>query len=184
MSGAPRPRVPGMTKAIYVDSCAFDALFALRIEPSDVNGDEFQLFVTREVKRELELIPENPEDPDKKAYIDRIASNGEIPERGYFGFGPDHHGFGTGVLADLTQTEFLAETADQLGKTRPTGYPKNHTDRQLLSHSIAFAVLTAEPRLGNRALMDAALSRGARIIRITEFNPNAETFTEFLRRHY
>ncbi|QOE09538.1 hypothetical protein IE322_05605 [Pseudomonas asiatica] len=173
-----------MTKAIYVDSCAFDALFALGIEPSEVNGDDFQLFVTREVKRELDLIPERADEPGKKAYIDRIANNGEIPERGYFGFGPEHHGFGSGVLADLSQTEFLEETADQLGKPRPTGYPKNHTDRQLLSHSIAFAVLTAEPKLGNQALMDAALSRDARVIRITDFNPDTETFTEFLRRHY
>jgi hypothetical protein len=173
-----------MTKAIFVDSCAFDELFKHRIEPRDIDPTEFQLYVTGAVLRELEDIPVRADEPGKKDFIDRISKSGEIPERGYFGFGAGNYGFGRGVLADLSQVEYLEETADQLGKERPSGRPKNATDRLLLSHAIGFAVLTAEPTLGNRILMDKALERGATVIRMRDFDPVAETFQEFLRRHF
>ena len=173
-----------MARAIFVDSCAFDELFKHRIEPKDIDPAEFQLFVTGEVLKELGDIPERLEEPGKKAFIDRISKSGEIPERGYFGFGSNSYGFGRGILADLSQIEYLESTKDQLGKERPSGNPKNFTDRQLLSHAIVFAVLTNEPTLGNRILMDKAVERGATVIRMRDFDPGAETFAEFLRRHF
>ena len=173
-----------MARAIYVDSCAFDELFKHKIEPGDIDPGEFQLLVTGAVLQELRDIPERPDEPGKKAYIERISTSGEIPEQGYFGFGPDNYGFGRGVLADLSQTEYLESTTDQLGKKRPSGNLKNATDRQLLSHAIVFAVLTNEPTLGNRILMDKAIERGATVIRMLDFDPATETFVEFLRRHF
>lgn len=173
-----------MARAIYLDSCAFDELFKHGVEPRDIDPAEFQLLVTGAVLRELADIPERPDEPGKKAYIERIATSGEILEQGYFGFGPGNYGFGGGVLADLSQTEYLESTVDQLGKKRPSGSPKNATDRQLLSHAIVFAVLTNEPTLGNRVLMDKAIERGATVIRMFDFDPTIETFAEFLRRHF
>lgn len=173
-----------MARSIFVDSCAFDALFKHGIEPKDIDPDEFKLFVTGDVLKELNDIPERPEEPGKKAFIDRISRSGEIPEVGYFGFGSNSYGFGRGILADLSQIEYIESTKDQLGKERPSGNPKNFTDQQLLSHAIVFAVLTAEPRLGNKVLMDKAVERGATVIRMIDFDPGAETFAEFLRRHF
>lgn len=173
-----------MAKAIFVDSCAFDELFKHRIEPKDIDANEFQLYVTGDVLKELSDIPDRPEEPGKKAFIDRISKSGEIPERGYFGFGSNSYGFGRGILADLSQIEYIESTKDQLGKERPSGNPRNFTDQQLLSHAIVFAVLTAEPTLGNRIMMDKAVERGATVIRMIDFDPGAETFTEFLRRHF
>lgn len=173
-----------MTKYIFVDSCAFDELFKHGIEPKEIDASEFQFFVTGEVLKELSNIPERPEEPGKKAFIDRISKSGEIPERGYFGFGSESYGFGRGILADLSQLDYLESTKDQLGEPRRSGAPKNATDRQLLSHAIKFAVLTNEPTLGNRVLMDKAIERGATVIRMRDFDPAAEGFIEFLRRHF
>lgn len=173
-----------MVKAIFVDSCAFDELFKHRIEPKDIDANEFQLYVTGDVLKELRDIPDRPEEPGKKAFIDRISRSGEIPERGYFGFGSNSYGFGRGILADLSQIEYIESTKDQLGKERPSGNPKNFTDQQLLSHAIVFAVLTAEPTLGNRIMLDKAVERGATVIRMLDFDSGAETFVEFLRRHF
>ncbi|WP_460410420.1 MULTISPECIES: hypothetical protein [unclassified Pseudomonas] len=173
-----------MARYIFVDSCAFDELFKHRIEPSELDASEFQLFVTGDVLEELSRIPDRADEPGKKAFIDRISKSGEIPERGYFGFGSGAYGFGRGILADLSQTDYLESTEDQLGAPRRSGTPKNATDRQLLSHAIVFAVLTNEATLGNKVLMDKAVELGATVIRMRDFDPAAETFIQFLRRHF
>lgn len=174
-----------MAKAIFVDSCAFDELFKHGIEPGrDLDPKEFQLLVTDAVLRELRDIPERANEPGKKAYIERISRSDEILDRGYFGFGPGSYNFGGGFFAEESQTDYLQSTADQLGKERRSGYPKNATDRLLLSYAIVFAVLTNEPTLGNRVLMDKAIERGATVIRMLDFDPGLETFAEFLRRHF
>lgn len=173
-----------MARHIFVDSCAFDELFKHRIEPKEIDASEFQFYVTGEVLKELSNIPERPEEPGKKAFIDRISKSGEIPERGYFGFGSDSYGFGRGILADLSQIDYLESTKDQLGEPRKSGVLKNATDRQLLSHAIVFAVLTNEPTLGNKVLMERAVERGATVIRMRDFDPETETFIQFLRRHF
>ena len=168
---------------IYVDSCAFDELFKYGIEPGLIDPDEFQLVVTRAVLRELQDIPERPDEPGKKAFIDRISQGPHITETGYFGFGAGNYGFGQGVFADASQIDYLMETALNLGPDRPSGFPKNYTDRMLLSHAIVFSVLTAESTLGNRDLMDKAKARGATVINMRDFDPAHESFPDFLRRH-
>jgi hypothetical protein len=176
----------GMPRAIFIDNCAFDRLFELGIDPGHINGDEFQFYVTEEVLIEIDAIPDTQEKEEKKRWISRIARGESVAETGYFGFAedPSAYGFGQGFLADLSQVEYLAETKSELGPERPTGLPRNHTDRLLLSHAIVFAVLTDEARLGNGRLMGQALERGATVIRMRDFDSENETFTEFLRRHF
>jgi hypothetical protein len=175
-----------MPRPIFIDNCAFDRLFELGIEPGDINGEEFQFYVTGEVLTEIDAIPDTAEKAEKKRWITRIARSEGVHESGYFGFAedPSAYGFGQGFLADLDQVEFLVETTTELGPERPTGLPKNHTDRLLLSHAIIFAVLTDEARLGNGRLMELALKRGATVIRMRDFDSGVETFPEFLRRHF
>lgn len=176
-----------MTKAIFIDSCAFNKLFEFGIEPEDINGDEFQLYVTGEVLAEIDAIPDTEEKAPIKLWISRVARSEGVKETGYFGFAesPGSNGFDQGFLADLEQVNFLNETTSELGEARKkTGFPKNHTDRILLSHGIIFSVLTAETVLGNSVLMDKALARGATVIRIQNFDPSKQGILEFLRGHF
>lgn len=139
-----------------------------------MDGSEFQLVVTPSVLEELERIPERPEEPGKKAFIERLSKGGEIIERGYFALGVSGLSRND-VLAGLPQMEYLGVTVGELGAPRKSGSPKNATDRTLLSHAIVNAVLTAERTLGNRKLMDEALQRGATVIDIRGYDPASET---------
>lgn len=173
-----------MAQGIFIDNCAFDRLFDLQIDPSSLVSNEFVYYVTGDVLTEIDAIPDSAEKAEKKAWISRVARSDSVVETGYFGFAedPTAYGFGQGLLGDLSQVEYLAETSSELGALRGSGLPKNHTDRMLLSHAIEFAVLTDERVLGNRRLMDAAIARGAKVIRISEFDPGSESFIEFLHR--
>lgn len=176
-----------MPNAIFIDNCAFDKLFEYGIEPEDINCDEFQLYVTGEVLAEIDAIPNTEEKAPKKLWISRVARSDAVVETGYFGFAesPGAYGFGQGFLADITQVDYLNETSEELGAPRKkTGFPKNHTDRLLLSHGIIFSVLTAEDTLGTSALMEKAVARGATVIRIQDFDPAKQTIREFLRGHF
>lgn len=176
-----------MPNAIFIDNCAFDKLFEHGIEPEDINCDEFQLYVTGEVLAEIDAIPNTEEKAPKKSWISRVARSEGVLETGYFGFAeaPGSYGFGQGFLADLAQVEYLNETDAELGEPRKkTGFPKHHTDRLLLSHGIIFSVLTAEAALGNSALMEKAIARGATVIRIQDFDPAKQTIREFLREYF
>lgn len=173
-----------MTKVIFLDSCAFDYLFWHRIDiGTELGGSEFQLVVNPSVREELVHIPERPEEPGKKAFIDRLLTGGEIVDRGYF-FLSQSALSGGDVLVGIPQAEYLGQTVGELGAPRKSGVPKNATDRVLLSHAIIDSVLTAERTLGNRKLMDEALQRGATVIDITSYKPDTETFLAFLRRHF
>lgn len=175
-----------MAKPIFIDNCAFDALYELGIEPANIQSAGYEFWVTGEVLAEIDAIPDVDDKQAKKEWIKRVVTSEAVEERGYFGFAEagESYGFDQGLLADLDQSHFLTETAGQLGPERATGFPKHHTDRLLLSHAICFAVITAEKRLGNALLSEKALERGATIISLQDFNPEVETFIEFLCRHY
>lgn len=175
-----------MPRAIFIDNCAFDRLFELGLDLAQIGGDEFRFYVTGEVLIEIDAIPDTKEKEEKKRWISRVARSEIVAETGYFGFAedPNAYGFDQGFLADLSQVEYLTETTSELGPARPTGLPRNHTDRLLLSHAIIWAVLTDEARLGNGTLMSLALERGATVIRMRDFDSENESFTEFLRRHF
>jgi len=172
---------------VFIDSCAFDALFKLQVDAGQARIKGFVLCITPTVRAELEDMPDKPEEPGKREFILALADGVDVEPMGFFGVDTSHSsgGFGSGYLADITQTEYMDETKGQLKAPRKSGRPKNSTDQELLAHSIFAAVLTAEKGIGNHILRTEAKNRGAKIININEFAADGDfgAFLEEQLRH-
>ncbi|WP_248827411.1 hypothetical protein [Xanthomonas pisi] len=153
-----------MTTGIYIDSCAWNYLHERAIDLSaELPPERYSLYLTREVKIELEAIPDSKEKRALKAYIHASIESASIKTTSIFGFqafGSDglpskaqvYGGFGQGTFQSAADRRFyeLPEINSRLcgKKSRDNGLTVNQTDTSLAVRSFGAFVLTNDKKKG------------------------------------
>ncbi|MEA9566494.1 hypothetical protein [Xanthomonas sp. WHRI 8932A] len=170
-----------MTIGVYIDSCAWNYLHEKAIDLlAELPPNRYSLYLTREVKSELEAIPDDDEKKGAlKAYIRTSIESASIKTTSIFGFqtfGANglpskvqvNGGFGQGTFQSATDRRFYASpgiTSQLRGKTpRKSGLTANQADVSLAVRSFGAFVLTNDKKRGPLKL---AQELGGKIIYLT-----------------
>ncbi|AZR33179.1 hypothetical protein [Xanthomonas vasicola] len=185
-----------MTIAIYIDSCAWNYLHDRAIDlATELPSNIYTLYVTREVKIELDAIPDGGKKEALKAYIIANIERSSINTTSIFGFqtvGSDglpsktqvYGGFGQGTFQSAADRTFylLPEIKCQLrGKSsRKTGLSDNQADASLAARSFGALVLTNDKKPGPLKL---AAKKCGKIVYLTEeVDKSGFTLGEYMAR--
>jgi hypothetical protein len=177
---------------IFIDSCAWDFMFAHGVElSSEFPANEFSIKMTKEVC-DFEVASISADSPEKialKKYIEQQKQKCGLEIDTLFGFGgvdePHDYrhrigGFDEGRFVSLKEASCIEQFKVEKGKERKTGLYKNEADSSLAVRACAGGkVLTAESQMKSGPLK-TAFQQGGKVIFISDFDPSKSSFRNFV----
>jgi hypothetical protein len=190
---------------VYIDGCAWNYLFDRKLDLlAELPAPEFSLYMTREVRIELEAIPEiGAHGSDKRALRDYIRNSlDRIPIFTVAPFGfrtckpagahsePQvYSGFNCGKLhrggfQSAKQRAYYASAevrAHLAGSRRPTGLGRNQADASLAAHAEDAFILTDENPGKSGPIRDAA-DAGKKVVYLrAQVEPSGLTIGQYIK---
>lgn len=183
--------------AVYIDSCAWNALFRSNADLSQaLPRSRYRLCITREVEIELQRLRERGHSPDLVRYINEAITANAVETTSVFGFAvhnPDgslsqyqpYGGFDVGTW----QSEADRRLLDALGMaspdvrhtTRKEPLGRNRGDASIALRSFDSVVLTNEARKKKGPLKKAA-AMGGNIIYLHEVESSGMSLDLFIQK--
>jgi hypothetical protein len=185
-----------MIIAVYIDSCAWNYLQEKAIDlVAELPPDRYALYITREVKIEIDAIPDDEKRQALKAYIRLSIANSSIRTTCMFGFQtlePDgtpskvqvYGGFGHGSFqSDLDRKYYASdEVKAQLEHKakRKSGLSANQADASLAVRSSQAFVLTNENPQKTGPLKLASENGGKVVYLRSQVEPSGLTLGQYI----
>lgn len=187
-----------METSVVIDSCAWDYLFANKVDLSDAfPRDKYTVSITRQIEIEILTIPDEGRDgKDKsalKSYIADSISANSVRTSSVFGFAtldadgtPSkvqvYGGFGHGTWQSETDRNWYAsDEVQRLIRNKPiknSGLSANEADASLAVRAFGSFVLTAEGKTKPGPLRLAA-EQGGQVIYIEDIEKSALSIKDY-----